>query len=191
METETIVKRGENRKAIRVGDTQNTIFMTQFYFKQESDVTQDWLFYIENEGRALAQRDEFFIYNYLDRELFNPEFRKFLKEDYITKIISQVQYDENEQFYFNLTENYQSYQIEKPYKAQFAQFKKFMKQIFQETVAEMETYQTKDIIQRVIYAYIPTFPNGFPSAILPFIIAYSAFMIKYGVKMSYPVAYHY
>lgn len=52
--------------------------MSQVLFQNETDITPDWLFYIENEAKSLAQRDDFSIQNYLDREIFNPMMKNYL-----------------------------------------------------------------------------------------------------------------
>lgn len=162
--------------------------MTQFLFQKENDVTRDWLFYIENEAKSLSQRDEFAINNYFDREIFNPEMKKFLTTEFIIEMLDKMPYEEYEPLFLNLTEGYETHQIDEYFKPRFLKLKKYGRQIFQETVGELEDQPTNEIIRRIIYAFIPVFPNGFPTAILPMIISYTAFMIKYGVKMSYPAA---
>lgn len=164
--------------------------MTQFLFQKENDVTKDWLFYIENEARSLAQRDEFAINNYADREIFNPEMKKFLSTPYVIEMLEKSREQEYEPLFLNQNESYEIHVVEQFMKPRFMKLKTFTKQIFQETVAELENRQTSEIIKQTLFAFMPVFPNGFPTAILPLIITYSAFMIKYGVKMSYP-ALHY
>lgn len=165
--------------------------MTQFLFQKENDVTRDWLFYIENEARSLAQRDEFAINNYLDREIFNPEMKKFLTTEFIIEMLDKIPYDEYEPLFLNLNEGYETHQIDEYLKPRFLKLKKYARQIFQETIAEYENLPFNEIIRKVIYAFIPVFPNGFPTAVLPMIITFSAFAIKYGVQMSYPATPHY
>ncbi len=160
--------------------------MTQYLFQKEVDVTNDWLFYIENEARSLAQRDEFAINNYLDREIFNPEMKKFLSYDYVIDFLEKYPEKDFEPLYLNLYEGYETHVIDEYLRPRFSQFKKITRQIFQETIYNLEDKPIREIIKKVIYAYIPYFPQGFPSAFLPFIISYSAFMIKYGIKMAYP-----
>ncbi|MGE5382966.1 MAG: hypothetical protein ACM3PX_06030 [Omnitrophica WOR_2 bacterium] len=164
--------------------------MTQILFQKETDVTNDWLFYIENEAKSLAQRTEFSINNYLDREIFNPEMKNFLKTEFIIEMIEKNPEQEFEPLFLNLAEEYEVHLIEDYIKPRFLQLKKIVKQIFQETVADLEEKPLKEIMKRVIYSFIPVFPKGFPTALLPFIISNTAFMIKYGVRMTYP-ALHY
>lgn len=164
--------------------------MINYLFQKEADVTNEWLFYIENEARSLAQRDEFAINNYLDREIFNPEMKKFLQSEFIIQLTEKYQEQEYEPFFFNLYEEYQIHHIEDFYKPRFIFFKKYFKQIFQETISQIDAKEPKEILKKAIYAFIPNFPQGIPTAFLPFIIAYTAFMYKYGVQMTYP-ALHY
>jgi len=164
--------------------------MINYLFQKEADVTNQWLFCIENEARSLAQRDEFAINNYLDREIFNPEMQEFLKTDYIIQLTEKFQEQEYEPFFFNLYEEYQIHKLEDYYKTRFSFFKKYFRQIYQETIAQIEDKEPKEILKKAIYAYIPNFPQGIPTAFLSFIIAYTAFAYKYGYQMAYP-ALHY
>ncbi len=49
-------------------------------FKNESDITTEWLSYIENEATSLSKQEDFEIDNYSDRELLNPDMQAFLHE---------------------------------------------------------------------------------------------------------------
>jgi len=162
--------------------------MIQFLFHKENDITRDWLFYIENEARSLSQRNEFAINNYFDREIFNPEMKKFLSSPFIAMMLDKLPDDDYEPMYLNLTEGYETHQIDEFYKPRFLRLKKYGRQLFQETVFDMEDRPATEIIRNVLYAFIPVFPNGFPTVILPMIISFTASMIKYGVKMGYPAA---
>ena len=64
--------------------------MSQILFKNEADISSDWLFYIENEAKALAQREDFAIQNYVDREIFNPEVQKFLDSDAMEALLKDI-----------------------------------------------------------------------------------------------------
>lgn len=159
--------------------------MTQIIFKTETDVNNEWLFYIENEAKSLAQRDDFAIQNYLDREIFNPEIQSYLSQENIAVLFNAI--TETEKLHLNLSEGMKSNLFPNWLSPSFRKLKTKVKQVFCNVVHGIGELDTKDIIKAVILALIPVFAGGFPAAILPILIGLIAYLIKYGIEKTCPV----
>ena len=51
----------------------------------------------------------------------------------------------------------------------------------------MEGVDIKDVVKTVLVALIPVFATGVPAALLPLIIGFVAYLMKYGVEKVCPV----
>jgi hypothetical protein len=158
--------------------------MTQILFSTQNDVSNDWLFYIENEAKSLAQRDEFAITNYIDRELFNPEVKTFLASNEGQAFVNSV--NEGEGLTLNLIEEMYSKSIIDWLRPRFRKLKVKIRQIFCNVVAGIGEIDVKSIISAVLLALIPAFATGLPAAVLPIIIGLIAYLIKYGIEKTCP-----
>jgi len=159
--------------------------MSQSLFKNEVDITPEWLFYIENESISLSQRDEFAIQNYMDREVFNPEMRGFLsKPDVLTVLDEEL---EMELMSLNLKEDLMKLSLPDWIRPRYRKLKRKIKRVFCEVVTALEDLDTKAIIKAVILALIPLFATGLPAAVLPILIGLMAYLWKYGISKACPV----
>jgi hypothetical protein len=159
--------------------------MAQILFKNEADISNDWLFYIQNEAKSLAQRDDFAIQNYLDREIFNPEVQSYLASDNAATMFNAI--NETETLHLNLTEGMKANFLPDWLRPRFRKLKTKVKQIFCNVVHGIGELDTKDIIKAVLLALIPAFASGLPAAILPILIGLVAYLLKYGIERTCPV----
>lgn len=159
--------------------------MAEILFKNDVDVNEDWLFYIENEAKSLAQRDEFAIQNYMDREIYNPDTKKYLSEDEVAQLLNEI--NGNEVLHLNLVEGVKAKSLPDWLRPRFRKLKRKVKEIFCNVVNGIGELDTKDIIKAVLLALIPAFATGIPAAVLPIIIGLIAYLIKYGIERTCPV----
>jgi hypothetical protein len=158
--------------------------MAQILFQNDNDISNDWLFYIENEAKSLAQRDDFAIRNYLDREIFNPEIQSYLAQENVAALFNAV--NETETLHLNLTEGMKSNFLPDWLSPRFLELKAKVKQIFCSVVHGIGELDAKDIIKAVLVALIPAFLTGVPAAILPILIGLIAYLLKYGIDKTCP-----
>jgi len=158
--------------------------MAQTLFKDKAEVNDDWLFYIENEARALAQRDEFAIQNYIDREVFNPEVASYLLSKGASNLAT-VAGDVGAPF-LNYVEGIKSGLLPNGLLPNFAKLKNKIKQIFCEVVRGIQDMDIKTIISAVLVALIPAFTGGLPAIALPIVIGLIASVLKYGLDKTCP-----
>ncbi|MDP3471597.1 MAG: hypothetical protein Q8S14_06950 [Algoriphagus sp.] len=159
--------------------------MTQILFHTTMDVNNNWLFYIENEAKSLAQRDDFAIINYLDREIFNPEMEEYLTSDDLPPHLDE--FDEGEVLSLNLTEGMKLNLIPEWLRRRFRKLKAMVKKIFCHVVHGIGDLDTKAIISAVLLAVIPAFTTGLPAAVLPIIIGLVAYLLKFGIEKTCPL----
>lgn len=158
--------------------------MTQILFNSKEDINNEWLFYIENEAKSLAQRDEYAIHNYLDREIFNPDMKNYLISDDAATLLNEV--NETETLSLNLREGMKANFLPDLLRPRFRKLKTKVKKIFCEVVTEIGELDTKGIIRTVLVALIPAFATGIPAVVLPILIGLIAYLIKFGVEKACP-----
>lgn len=159
--------------------------MSQIIFKNENDVSQDWLFYIENEAKALSQRDEFAINNYIDREAFNPDMKSFLASS--AAELAPKNITEAEPLSLNFAQGIKANAMQTNLLFSFHGVKTKIKKIFCNVVRGIGDIDTKGIIKAVLLALIPVFVGGLPAIALPIIIGLIAYLIKYGIDRTCPI----
>ncbi len=159
--------------------------MAQILFNTVDDVNNNWLFYIENEAKSLAQRDGFAILNYLDREIFNPEMEEYLSSDDLPSSLDE--FDEGDSLSFNLTEGMKLNLFPEWLKRKFKKLKAMVKRIFCQVVLGIGDLDTKSIISAVLLALIPAFATGLPAAVLPIVIGLVAYLLKFGIEQTCPI----
>lgn len=159
--------------------------MAQILFQNQDDVSNDWLFYIENEAKSLAQRDDFAIQNYIDREIYNPETQKYLATDNVAALLSAT--NESEALHLNLIEGMKANFLPDWIRPRYRKLKTKVKQIFCNIVHGIGELDTKEIIKAVLLALIPAFATGLPAAVLPIVIGLIAYLLKYGIERTCPV----
>jgi hypothetical protein len=158
--------------------------MAQILFQNQNDVSNDWLFYIENEAKSLAQRDDFAIQNYIDREMYNPETQSYLASENVATLLNAT--SETESLHLNLVEGMKANLLPDWLRPRFRKLKTKVKQIFCNVVHGIGELDTKEIIKAVLLALIPAFAAGFPAAVLPIVIGLIAYLIKYGIERTCP-----
>lgn len=158
--------------------------MTQILFPKESDVTTNWLFYIENEAKSLSQRDDFAIKNYLDREILNPEMERYLSSDDLPADLDDV--NDGDTLSLNLTEGLMLKSFPDWLRRRFKKLKSKVKKIFCNVVLGIGELDTKAIISAVLIALIPAFATGLPAAVLPIVIGLFAYLLKFGIEITCP-----
>lgn len=172
--------------------------MADIIFKTKDDVTDNWVQYIENESRSLAQRDEFAIQNYADREILNPAVQSYLEtynddteEEVYTKSAGNiaVMAAEFSDLDLNYTQAAQAIVLPEWLRFRFRKIKKKVQKAFCVVTGELINdgkLDVKDIIKAVLIALIPAFAAGLPAAILPIIIGLVAYLLKYGYARTCP-----
>ena len=175
--------------------------MADIIFKTPTDITENWLQYIENESRSLAQRDEFAIQNYADREILNPAVQSYLETtdddgddiggEAFAKSAGNVAMMTTELagFQLNYAQEAQWLALPEWLRFRFRRFKKKVQKIFCAVVGELidgGELDVKGIIKAVLLALIPAFASGLPAAVLPIVIGLVAYLLKYGYTKTCP-----
>jgi hypothetical protein len=161
--------------------------MAQILFKNQTEVSNNWLFYIENEAKSLAQLDEIVIQNYIDSEIFNPELQSYLSSDSVATMLEDTK--ETESLHLNVVEGINANILPDWLQQRFKKLKTKVKQIFCKVVRgiQLSNSDTKEIIKSVILDLIPAFAGGLPAAVLPIVIGLVAYLMKYGIEKVCPV----
>lgn len=160
--------------------------MSQILFKNEADISSDWLFYIENEAKALAQREDFAIQNYVDREIFNPVVQKFLDSDAMEALLKDI--SAGKPLHLGLAEERKAKFLPDWLRPRFRKLKKKIKNTFCDVMQNaVKESDTKDLIKATILALIPSFGTGLPAAVLPILIGLLAYLLKHGIKKTCPL----
>lgn len=160
--------------------------MAQILFQNPSDVNNEWLFYIENEAKSLAQRDDFAIQNFIDREIYNPEVMAFLESTEFSEITSNFEDGDFDDLKLNLIEDLKSRTIKEGTKRGFKKLKRKIKRVFCDVVRTIEDVDSKGIIRAMLLALFPFFAGGIPVLLLPIIIGIIAYLIKRGFEAVCP-----
>jgi hypothetical protein len=156
--------------------------MDEILFKTEDDITDEWLIYIENEARSLAQREDFNIDNYLDREIFNPNVMSFLSDN--SEIENIIDLKSDSPLSLNLEEQIKISSINLPIRLNFRKLRRKVKKVVCEVLTNIDDLSgksMKEIIQIVLTALIPVIIGGIPAILLPFIIGLIAKIMKRGI----------
>lgn len=173
--------------------------MAQLLFPSEDAITNDWLTYIEQEAKSLAQSDEFTIENYADRELLNPEVKAYLLATYSVEdnAPDDVAYTKDINFDIQGQESVAlSFEQNRALSGQATLFgwwkriKEVVRKVFCEVAATISgdgDIDWKDTIKLILVALIPAFGSGVPAIVLPILIALLAALMKYGYNKVCPV----
>ncbi|MEQ9265137.1 MAG: hypothetical protein RLN81_07955 [Balneolaceae bacterium] len=166
--------------------------MSEILFKSEEDITDDWIFYIENEAKSLAEREKFNIENYIDRNLFNPDIQHLISSKNFDKTLekSDLETDfmfQETNFAFKLSEQSIQKDLSESLKLNFQKLRSKVKKIFCNVVRGMENLDGKEIIKAVLIALIPAFASGIPALVLPILIGLIAYLFKYGIDKTCPI----
>ncbi|MCR9131850.1 MAG: hypothetical protein NXI08_04730 [bacterium] len=156
--------------------------MDEILFKTEDDITDEWLTYIENEARSLAQREDFNIDNYLDREIFNPTVKTFLTDN--SEIENIIDLKSDSPLSLNLEEQIKLSSINLPIRLNFRKLRRKVKKVVCDVLTNIDDLSgksMKEIIQMVLTALIPVIIGGIPAILLPFIIGLIAKIMKRGI----------
>ena len=157
--------------------------MDEILFKTEDDITDEWLTYIENEARSLAQREDFNIDNYLDREIFNPTVKTFLTDN--SEIENIIDLKSDSPLSLNLEEQIKLSSINLPIRLNFRKLRRKVKKVVCDVLTNIDDLSgksMKEIIQMVLTALIPVTIGGIPAILLPFIIGLIAKIMKRGIN---------
>lgn len=175
--------------------------MADIIFKTKDDVTDSWVQYIENESRSLAQRDEFAIQNYADREILNPAVQSYLEtadddgDDIGGEVFAKsagnvaMMTTELAGFQLNYAQEAQWLALPEWLRFRFRRIKKKVHKAFCVVAGELINdgkLDVKAIIKAVLIALIPAFAGGFPAAVLPIVIGLVAYLLKYGYAKTCP-----
>ncbi|MFT3920493.1 hypothetical protein [Cloacibacterium sp.] len=175
--------------------------MADIIFKTKDDVTDSWVQYIENESRSLAQRDEFAIQNYADREILNPAVQSYLEtidddgDDIVGEAFAKsagnvaMMTTELEGFQLNYAQEVQWLALPEWLRFRFRRIKKKVQKIFCAVAGELidgGELDIKGIIKAVLLALIPAFASGLPAAVFSIIIGLVAYLLKYGYTKTCP-----
>jgi len=159
--------------------------MTQILFKDETDISGTWLFYIENEARSLIQNAENDINNFMDREILNPELQDFLDDIQSQSWLSEEEHDSN--LNLNYMEGLVAKNLPNRFIPKFKRVKSKVRKIFCRVVRDIEGVEVKDIIKSTITAIIASTGFGIPAVLIPIIIGLIALLLKYGVDAVCPI----
>lgn len=174
--------------------------ISDILFKTQDDITDNWLQYIENEANSLAQRDEFAIQNYSDREILNPAMRSYLEATDSDDDMEGVVFAKAAGNVAMMTTELSALQLDYAQEAQtitlpewlrfrFRSIKKKVQKAFCAVVGKLideGQLNVKDIIKAVLIALIPAFAGGLPAAVLPIVIGLVAYLLKYGYAKTCP-----
>jgi len=162
--------------------------MTLTKFTNETEITDDWTTYIENEANALSKQDDFEIDNYADREVLNPDVQAFLEEmpgeDIIIPGIPgfaslSLSFKESNMAAISLFGG--------KIKRLKGTIRKFLCQVLNDLAGDGDL-NWKDIIKAVLVLLIPALGGGVWAAIvLPILISLIAKIIKRGLEAVCPV----
>jgi hypothetical protein len=154
-------------------------------FQTAEDFNDNWQFYLENEIKSLANRDDFSIENYGDSEIFNPELTEFINQH--QSIVNQVDLQPNEYFALGLREKRQLRRVASHIQTNFKRFKAWLKRLICDLLGsiEWENSSTMEIIRLIIIGLIPFFAatGGLPAAVLPIVISIVAEILKRGIDL--------
>lgn len=158
--------------------------MEQIIFKNQDDITNDWVFYIENEAKSLSFMDDFTIQNYIDREIYNPETQGYLASEQVATMLNSV--TDSEIMHLNFVEQGRLGFLPDWLRPRFRRLKRRVKQVFCDVVRGIEAIDIKDVIKAVLLALIPAFAAGVPAAVLPIVIGLIAYLMRNGVEKTCP-----
>lgn len=159
--------------------------MGTYLIKIQKDITDNHLFYIENEAKSLISLSEFDIQNYMDREINNPELIEFIEDDNIALTLdSEPDPDEDELVLTTLEKNFIVNAIRR---IRFKKLKNRIRKIICKAIRDIKDLDPKEIIGAILIALIPAFGAGIPAILLPFIVGFVALILKYGVDYVCPL----
>ena len=148
----------------------------EILFQSETDVTSDWLKYIELEARALSEESDLRIENYMDTEILNPQMQAFLSGYDLDDIA-----DENTEPLV-LNPQLMASAVATPQFFKFRKIKRKIRKIFCAMASELEGLSWTEIIQKLLIALIPAFAatGGVPAIVLPIVVGLVAAAMKKG-----------
>lgn len=155
-------------------------------FQTADQFNSNWQFYLENEVKELANRDEFSIEHYADSEIFNPDVQNFIMAH--SGMLTAVPAETHTQLALGFREKRQLRAIGIQIQTGFGQLKAWLKKVICELLGSIdwESKSTKEIISLVVLTLIPYLAatGGLPAALLPIVIAVIAKIMKQGIDVA-------
>jgi hypothetical protein len=152
-------------------------------FQTAADFNNNWQFYLENEIKDLANRDDFSIDHYADSEIFNPELANFINQH--QSIVNLVDLQPNESFALGLREKRQLSRVTSDVQTKFRKFKAWLKRLICDLLGSInwENSSTIEIIGLIVVGLIPFFAGsgGLPALLLPIVVSIVAKVLKHGI----------
>jgi len=146
-------------------------------FKNESDITDQWVDYLEGQVLSLSEKDEFNIENYADGDIFNPIVSAYLEQDDLDIFFDE---EENEVFTLNHREKRSFNKLSLKRRKRFGNLKRKIKKVFCEIANAIKEFDLKDILKKVLIGLLPVFATGIPALILPLVLAIVAAYVAKG-----------
>ncbi|MBN8837410.1 MAG: hypothetical protein J0I09_09135 [Sphingobacteriia bacterium] len=161
--------------------------MTPTIINEENQITDDLLEYINNEAHKLSSKEQFEIDNYLDSEVLNPEIQGYLRDTYQGSSASYQMATLSLSFH----ENRLLLANDAAMGGWFGNLKETVRKIFCKIISAIDitgTIDWKQIIKAVLIGLIPVLGGGiYVTIITPFLIAFIAKLLKYGLDAVCPV----
>jgi len=155
--------------------------METTFFKQETDVSDEWVSYIYDEALKESQNNDSEIEKYTDREIDTEQMIAFLSGPAFDEYEDLE--DDDKALLLTYDENTSLFKTPGFLRFRFNKLKKKVRKVFCEVTGalqEDEDISVKDIIKSVLIALIPAFAAGFPALIFPILIGIVAMFLKKG-----------
>jgi len=164
--------------------TLNTLYTMETLFKQEADITNQWLLYLEEEALALSKSgSDFTIDNYADMEVLNPQMQAYLMSDNAALLDAEADPVAEPMI---LSAAGMSNAVATPQWGRFRRLKAKIRRIFCGMVDAIRDLSWKEIIKKLLLALIPAFAGGVPAIALPIVVALVAAAMKRGFNAVCP-----
>jgi hypothetical protein len=149
-------------------------------FRNQTDVTANWVSYVAQEARSLSALDDTQINSYADRQINNPEVQAYLKSQQGDAELLKA--GKAQSGHLALGADAEGLSLHWPdwLKNLFGGLKAKIKKIFCATVKGIQAGKLEDIIKAVLLALIPAFASGLPAVVLPIVISLTALLLKNG-----------
>lgn len=152
-------------------------------FQTAEDFNDNWQFYLENEIKDLANRDDFSIDHYGDSEIFNPELAAFINQH--EAIVGLVDFQNYDSLALGLREKRQLRRVTSDVQTNFRRFKAWLKRLICDLLGSIdwENSSTIEIVGLIVVGLIPFFAGsgGLPALLLPIVVSIVAKVLKRGI----------
>ncbi len=155
----------------------------EILFSQETDISEDWVDFIEAQALTLSEKDDFNIENYVDSEIQSPLVASFLDRNDLDDSFDE---EENEVFTLNLKAKEAFRSIPRKRRRRFANLKRKVREMFCRLAPIIPELDLKEIIRKILIGLLPVFATGIPFIIIPVIIGIVASFIAKGVSVVCP-----